>query len=330
MSVLTLPALRGWAQLPAALQVPLVLFAALQGLAAVFSPWWPWALPLGLGRVLLLIALLLWGWQRARVAWRHHLYAGFLWVLAAAYLTGAVSASTLWPYREIGLLYLSSTALGLMAALTLLIALWDWPALGARHKALLALPMLLLVLAGSRTAWLALLVGATVLALHRLPLACRTLGRALAVGIPAALSVLLLLNEGPDRLSERTGLWRNASAVAQASPWGGAGSYQLGRLISYGCADAERHAASLQGCEGPLQVLPAPWTFAHNLSAHLLAETGIIGTTGWLLVLGLSVLVCLRTPTHWWRRASPPCSAATSLTIPCCCPAVFTLSCSGY
>ncbi|MDL2342998.1 hypothetical protein QOL99_02415 [Deinococcus sp. MIMF12] len=102
----------------------------------------------------------------------------------------------------------------------------------------------------------------------------------------------LLQGLGP-LLSGREGVWETASRLISAFPWGGTGPYQYGSLATPFADRCQTSGAlegllnSVGGCPVWLEQLGQPWLIAHSGWLHALAETGMVGTAGWLLLWGV-------------------------------------------
>ena len=171
---------------------------------------------------------------------------------------------------------------------------------GERLLALLALPQIpALLLAQSRTAWIALAVAATAtLADRRAPLK-RSVGVALATSGAVAIALVLFVHAGAARsLDGRIWIWRLAARTAAgAFPWGaGLGAFPRLFLDQQGPA-----LATLPTGEAARRFVYA--TTAHNDWLEVTTETGLPGLALLAAAIGSGIVAC--------RRAGARAEAAT-------------------
>ena len=172
---------------------------------------------------------------------------------------------------------------------------------GARAVlALLALPQIpALLLAQSRTAWIALAVAAAAtLADRRAPLK-RSVGVALVVSGAAAIALVFFLHAGAvHSFDGRIWIWRLAArAAAGALPWGaGLGAFPRLFLDQQGPA-----LAALPTGEAARRFVYA--TTAHNDWLEITTETGLPGLALLAVAIGAGIVAC--------RRAGARAEAAT-------------------
>ncbi|MFC4452175.1 O-antigen ligase family protein [Deinococcus sonorensis] len=300
LSVLSLGSLH-WRALPRQFQLIFAVMATTQMIAAALSPSPLLSLALAAGRLLLVLALIGAGHrlQTAQLRWA---LVGLGVVYVTAYadaLLGQRSASLL----TIRLLhpFLTPPSLGLAGAAGVLLAVaasgaalwWRLPV------GLLALSVC--VLSGSRSPLLGLLVGLLVILTAR-----RRRWAALLVGGLAFLALTaagtLSTNSVLERYAsisntDRDLIWNNTLSVIQPHLWSGVGPYQLGGFLQppgQSCELWPSLTARGVGCPLAVQHLQGAWLIAHNLMLHQLAETGLIGTLGYALLLGLAVPLMLR------------------------------------
>ncbi|HEY7375301.1 MAG TPA: tetratricopeptide repeat protein [Polyangia bacterium] len=194
--------------------------------------------------------------------------------------------------------------LGLLLAATLplsLSALLGAPR-GARAEKLLALLVLpqipALLLAQSRTAWVALAVaGVATLADPRAPLR-RHAGLALAAALGGGAALLVAHGGALHALGGRIWIWRIAAhAAAAALPWGGGLGAFPGRFL-----DLQGDAlAALPAAEAAHRFVNA--TSAHDDWLEIATETGLPGLFLFAAAIGAGVVAC--------RRAGARAEAAT-------------------
>ncbi len=304
--------------LPPELRWLLLGFLGLQLLSAGFTPEPLFGLGIGLLRGLFLIGLVVTGWLLGSARALSALLPGLSTVLITALAYSALHGNLL--HSRLSHPSYQMVSLGLAAALTLWLAAF-WPrALGGRWSnwirgAATLLALTVLLLGGSRAPLLAALLGVVVaaaLARRRWP----TWGK---VWKPVAVAVLLgaggalWVTQGQQRvptsaagahltqlgLNSRDTYWEEAANVFRASPLGGSGVGQLGsRVISTQENCFQGWQTQTVGCPAWMVRLGAqPWFaparklswLAHNVALQNLAETGVLGTAGYFLVLGLVV-----------------------------------------
>lgn len=293
VSVLSLLAWRAWKGLPKWLRWVLILFVASQVTAALFSPQPVLSLGLAMARAALVGGLVLYGWSRGeRLQLR-----GFA-VSIAIVLTTSLGF-WLWNSGENGaarpeFFWVGSNGIGVLGA----VLVWLMVLQEGRWPIWRALGVLLGVLAlwwsEAYAAWLGLGVGLLFAMSHPVVRVMRLL---VAAGAAAVLLWRpwrdpLLATVGP-LLSGREGVWQAAARISEAFPWGGTGPYQYGSWASP-LADRCRTLPVLEtilnradGCPEWLAQLQQPWLIAHSGLLHALAETGWVGTFGWLLLWGI-------------------------------------------
>ncbi|WP_245588601.1 O-antigen ligase family protein [Deinococcus pimensis] len=288
--------------LPVALRSVFAVFTLTQLLAALCSPTPPLSVLLAAVRCVFVAGLLCAG---SRMRFKDLSFLGF--GLALVYATAFLDA--LLAQRGDSLLtlrlshpYYTSTALGIAGSFGVVIAAASHTSRVAWRLPLGVAGLAVILLSGSRSALLAALVGLLLVA------GLRWGARVLAVGLPVAVGVVcvpLLLHTGTfvDRFgsldnSNRDVVWQNTLSVIEAHPWGGVGPYQLGAALSTGGHSCELWTSLRDrgiACPEVVSQLDGAWLIAHNLLLHALAESGVIGTTGYVLLVTLSVLLVLRT-----------------------------------
>ena len=271
-------------------------FLGLELLAALFSPRPLVSLVLALLRGLFVLGLLGIGvWLKDRRWLGYPLYGYAVVYLVALLVSARVLGPALLHWARLVHPYYTTVSLGLAGAVGILLAvgvprLPRWFRLGAG-----ALAFVVLLLAGSRGAVLALFVGGTAAALVGGARYLKALG---GLGLLTGLALFLAESERKvgaitrllnlKNLSGRDKVWEGAIAAFQAHPLGGAGPYQLGPYLEHlyrsGChlwVAAERLGLR---CPDWLAPFYGAWLIAHNLVLHALGETGILGTLGWLVL----------------------------------------------
>jgi len=298
--------LRFWKSLRPPARYALMLFLALELLAALFSPRPLLSLPLALLRGLFILGLIGVGVWLGRSERLGPLLYGLLVVYLVALITSWITVGDrLFHWARLVHPYYTTVSLGLSAALGLLLAV-GVPSLPRWVRILGGvLALVVLLFAGSRGALLALFVGAMAAAAFG---GVRYL-RALGVG-GLALGVALFLAESERKvgaitrllnlknLSGRDKVWEGAVEAFRAHPLGGSGPYQLGPYLDHlyrvGChlwVGAERLGLR---CPAWLEPFAGAWLIAHNVLLHALGETGIIGTLGWAVLYLLAGYAVVR------------------------------------
>ncbi len=271
-------------------------FLGLELLAALFTPRPLVSLLLALVRGLFVLGLLGVGIRLKDRRWLGYPLYGYAIVYLVALLVSAkVLGPALLHWARLVHPYYTTVSLGLAGTVGL------WLAFSVRElpKGVRVfaggLAFAVLLLAGSRGAVLALLVGVAAAAAFGGARYARALG-----GVGLGLGLALFLAESERRvgaitrllnlknLSGRDKVWEGAVAAFQAHPLGGAGPYQLGPYLEHlyrsGChlwVAAERLGLR---CPDWLAPFYGAWLIAHNLLLHALGETGVLGTLGWLLL----------------------------------------------
>lgn len=286
-------------ELPRVLQLTLGVFAVTQLVAALLTPSPLLSVALAAVRSALVAGWVTYGFQ----AGPHLRLSPLAWALAAlslaalalaAWLRLSAGPDTLLP-TALEFLYVTSNSMSIFGMVMVLLAL-----LGPRHWHLTArLPLgvlgsAVMVLGQGRTAWLALgaalLLGlrgrwATPVRLTALALAALTLALPQGRGwVQAAAS---------DSLSGRERIWSDGVQIAQTFPLGGTGPYQYGAYASPfvdPCTTLRTLETVLPTCPAWVQHIGQPWVIAHSGVLHPLAETGMVGTLGWLLLYGTVLL----------------------------------------
>ncbi|MGX9688323.1 O-antigen ligase family protein [Deinococcus wulumuqiensis] len=96
-----------------------------------------------------------------------------------------------------------------------------------------------------------------------------------------------------DQTSGREYVWRDAVSGWQTSPVGGVGPYQGGPYLTYLFKDGCQLTPTLQRneieCPQQLSRWSSVWLIAHNAWLHWLLESGVIGLSGLLAVMGYAL-----------------------------------------
>ncbi|OLV15619.1 conserved membrane spanning protein [Deinococcus marmoris] len=214
--------------------------------------------------------------------------------------------------------YYTSVSLGLAGTLGLLLAItWKggplaWRVLGG------GLSLGLFLWSGSRGPLIALTAG--LLAVLATSFRIQWKATLLTVGAAAALVFALQGTQGSaitgrfmeNALNGRDAFWTDALDTARAHPWGGVGPYQLGPHLStqYHQGDTncsfwlKEEVYGLKSCPAIVNRFRGAWLIAHNTAFHLLGESGVIGLSGWLALMGALALAA-------WRSGDPLVNALT-------------------
>jgi hypothetical protein len=97
--------------------------------------------------------------------------------------------------------------------------------------------------------------------------------------------------------SDRDLIWSNTMSVVAAHPLGGVGPYQLGKYLQPpGQACELWPSLNERGviCPKVVQRLQGAWLIAHNLALQQLAETGLLGSVGYFVLLGFAAPLMLK------------------------------------
>ncbi|WP_369409397.1 O-antigen ligase family protein [Deinococcus arboris] len=233
------------------------------------------------------------------------------WGLIVVYLTALVSGLALqgWELTQLRLShpYVPPVSLGIAGALGIWLAMDVQPGESWRSGLLWRLPLgglalLTVLLSGSRGPLAVALVGTALMLGSRRAWLRRALPLALLAALPTLVVLGGRLQDQPLTrlitldLTGRDLIWSDALSVAQALPWGGAGTLLLGpRIAPPGdtCTWFEALEVRGVGCPTALEQINNMWVFAHNGAVQALGETGLIGTAGLFLLLG-GVLVAAR------------------------------------
>lgn len=307
LSLISLPDLR---TLPAQWQWVLALFTATQLVAAALTPDPLLSVPLALGRVLLTLGLILTGVRLGSSRALRPALIGYAVVAVTAFVTTTLLYPTALFSERLQHPYLTQVSLGLAGTLGLLLAItWKGgPVLWRVIAGSLSLGMFLW--SGSRGPLIALAAGL-------LAALIVSQGRQLRAVLLTALGAAALILSTQQQLPATTGsvpsrflentlngrgtYWADALDAARAYPLGGTGPYQLGPRLSTQYNEGScnlwlrNDTYGLTECPPALNAARGAWLIAHNTLFHLLGETGLIGTLGWLALMATLAVTAART-----------------------------------
>lgn len=292
-------------ELPLAARWLLAAYALSQQLPAVLAPDPLLASVLALVRTTLLLGMVSVGVSITRSEAIRPLGFGLAAVMLTALAFSAQSGLDVLASR-LSHPYMTSNNLGMAGTLALFLALFTPGSTRAQQWArwtLGGLALTTLLLAGSRgalaAAVLGTLIGVALQGSRRVILGA-LLGAALLGGgalLGERAGVVSLTRLSTADTTGRDLVWANTLSVIQAHPWGGVGTFQLGRALMPGdCSLFEATDGTRTPCPEWLAVLGQPWIIAHNLTLHQLAETGPLGTVGLLGLILVGLLGAV------WRR----------------------------
>lgn len=286
--------------LPLAARATLFFFASTQLIAALFTPAPLLSVGLAALRTLLILAMVAVGVYLRESRWLRPLLWGQLVIFASAWIYTLSTQGVTGVQERMGHPYYYIVSLGLVAVVALWLVMfwrgaaawWRWPA------GLLALATF--IAAGSRGPLLALAVGSlAALALGGQQRRGWVMLPALLVVILASASTSLNLPFKPldrllnDQTSGREYVWQDAVRGWQTSPVGGVGPYQGGPYLTYLYKDGCQLTPTLQRnkieCPEQLSRWSSVWLIAHNAWLHWLLESGVIGLSGLLGVMGYAL-----------------------------------------
>lgn len=286
--------------LPPAARATLFFFASTQLIAALFTPAPLLSVGLAALRTLLILAMVAVGVYLRESRWLRPLLWGQLVIFASAWIYTLSTQGLTGVQERMGHPYYYIVSLGLVAVVALWLVMfwrgaaawWRWPA------GLLALATF--IAAGSRGPLLALAVGSlAALALGGQQRRGWVMLPTLLVVILASASTSLNLPFKPldrllnDQTSGREYVWQDAVRGWQTSPVGGVGPYQGGPYLTYLYKDGCQLTPTLQRnkieCPEQLSRWSSVWLIAHNAWLHWLLESGVIGLSGLLAVMGYAL-----------------------------------------
>jgi O-antigen ligase len=282
----------------------LLLFAATQLLAALFTPRPLVSLVLAALRVLFILAMISAGYWLRDSARLRPLVWGYMVVFATAFTYTLATLGVAGVQGRMSHPYYYVVSLGLLAAICLwLLVSWrgasPWWRLAAG-----ALALATLVASGSRGPLLAFVVGIVAAAVAggrhflRLLVPIVLLGVAALGLVPQLRSINPLERLATGGLTGRDQVWQNAFDAFQTSPIGGVGPYQLGPYLTFlykdGCTLNPVLEQNGIHCPEWLRPLTGAWLIAHNAGLHVLAETGVIGLLGYAVVFLLAAWLVWR------------------------------------
>jgi O-antigen ligase len=286
-------------RLPLTARRVLFFFSATQLIAALFTPQPLLSVVLAAARTLLILTMIAAGAYLRVSARLRPLLWGQLVIFATAWIYTLATQGVAGVQERLGHPYYYVVSLGLVAVVALWILLswrgagwWRWPA------GVLALGTLLA--AGSRGPIITLMVGTLgALAFQRerrrvwalLPAAALVAAAAATSSAHIPFKPLnRLLN---DQTSGREYVWRDAIAGWHTAPLGGVGPYQGGPYLTYLFKDGCQLTPTLERnnitCPAALNRWSSVWLIAHNVWLHWLLESGVIGVSGLLAVVGYAL-----------------------------------------
>jgi len=274
-------------------------FLLTQLAAALFTPQPLPSLAFAALRSVFIVSLLITGALMHDTRWFRYLIWGLAAVLLIAFYTSWAHSGGYFLLRRLTHPYYSTVSLGLGAAVILWFVI-GWTELSPWIRGLLALlAVAALIYSGSRGA----LAGFTAGVLAAAVLAHRRRYLTGTIVTASILAAAYLLNKftrvvalerllNLTHLSGRDEVWRSAFAAFSTHPIGGVGPYQLGPWLGslYGHSCTLWQGLVLLGyknCPDWLTQFYGYWLIAHNTFLHALGETGLIGTSGLLALLGL-------------------------------------------
>lgn len=299
---LYLAALAGLGQLrllPLTARWVLFFFASTQLIAALFTPRPLLSLGLAVARTLLILAMIAAGVYLRDSRYLRPLLWGQLAIFVTAWGYTLITQGVAGVQERLGHPYYYTVSLGLVAVVALWLVLfwrgggwWRWPAgvlavstflaAGSRGPllALVVGSLAALALGGRQRRWWVLLPAALILGLA-------ALGSSLNIPLKP---VQRLLN---DQTSGREYIWQDAIQGWKTSPVGGVGAYQGGPYLTYlfkdGCQLTPTLVRNKIQCPETLSRWSSVWLIAHNAWLHWLLETGVIGLSGLIVLMGYAL-----------------------------------------
>ena len=296
--------LRTLRDLPKSVQYVLWFFVGTQLLAALLAPQPLLSLPLAAARALLVLAMISAGMYLRDSRRLRYVVWGELIVFATAWTFTLATGGPESILNRLGHPYYYFVSLGLLCTVALWIIVswkganpwWRFPA-GAFALATL-------IASGSRGPILALAAGALAAVLvgnfrYLRALALIGLIGVTALGfIPAVRDVNPAERIATSGLSGRDQVWQGALNAFKDNPLGGQGPYQIGPFLTYLNKDGCHLTPTLEQagvtCPQWLARFSGAWLIAHNVLLHSLAETGVIGTLGLIILYGFGAVVVWR------------------------------------
>jgi len=283
----------------------LFFFAATQLVAALFTPRPLLSLGLAALRTLFILAMISAGVYLKESRALRPLLWGQLVIFATAWGYTLYTQGVAGVQARLGHPYYYVVSLGLVAVIALWLTFsWSGGKLWWRVPVGLFAALTFLA-AGSRGPLLALVVGslaALVLTARRrmgwilvpllvLPILIATNGSLLVPFKPVA----RLLNE---QTNGREQVWSQAIQGWRTSPVGGVGPYQGGPYLTFlfkdGCQLTPTLSRNDVTCPENLSRYSSIWLIAHNAWLHWLLETGLIGLSGLLAIMGYTLVLAMR------------------------------------
>ncbi len=297
---LSFGSLKFWRKVPEWGRQVFWIFAVLQMVAALFTPDPMWSLIFGGFRALLIGALLCTGSFLKDTKFLQPILIGETITMLISFTTTAMRHG--WDTFSVRLehpIYIS-VSLGIMAMLGFLIALLGEKIDSRVRWAAMLINFFALIFSGTRSSLGAVIAGLLLVALiSKTPRAWKhftattvsifSISWLFSSGLLGFVSASLgrLTDAGLDP-SGRLQVWKEAWHSFTLHPIGGVGTYQIGPSIP----------SMLFPCKifppiepfGPcpiwLEKFNGAWNIAHNVVLHALTETGVIGTVGWVVLLG--------------------------------------------
>ncbi|WP_407541332.1 O-antigen ligase family protein [Deinococcus radiomollis] len=283
----------------------LFFFSGTQLVAALFTPRPLLSLGLAAVRTLLILAMISAGVYLRDSRNLRPLLWGQLMIFASAWGYTLYTQGFAGVQARLGHPYYYVVSLGLVAVVALwLIAFWHGGAWWWRVLAGL-LAALTFLAAGSRGPLLALIVGSVAaVALHLRQRLWWLLLPVVTVAIVVATSTSLNIPLKPvqrllnDQTTGREQVWKEAFVGWQSSPVGGVGPYQGGPYLTFlfkdGCQLTPTLSRNDITCPDNLSRFSSVLLIAHNVWLHWLLESGVVGLSGLLAVMGYTLYRAVR------------------------------------
>lgn len=291
--------------LPITARYVLFFFASTQLMAALFTPRPLLSLGLAAARTLLILAMISAGVYLRDSRHLRPLLWGQLVIFATAWGYTLYTQGFAGVQARLGHPYYYIVSLGLVAVTALwLVAFWQDGCLWWRIPAGV-FAMLTFLAAGSRGPMLTLVIGSLAAVVFGLRprlgwVSLPVVTVAVVVAASSSLHLPLkpierLLN---DQTTGREQVWTQAIQGWQTSPVGGVGPYQGGPYLTFlfkdGCQLTPTLSRNDITCPENLSRFSSIWLIAHNAWLHWLLETGVVGLSGLLAVMGYALLLAVR------------------------------------
>lgn len=281
--------------LPLAARGILFFFAATQLLAAIFTPQPLLSLGLALLRTIVILAMIAAGVYLKQSRNLRPLLWGQLLICGTAWLYTLTTQGWIGVQQRLSHPYYYIVSLGLIAVVAMWFVIfwkggaawWRWPA------GILAL--ITFVASGSRGPLLALVIGSLVALLINNKNKLLLSFTILVITVTAFLAISLNLPFKPlerltsDQTSGREYVWQDAIRGWETSPLGGVGPYQGGAYLTYLLKEGCQLTPSLErngvNCPDKIKSLTSIWLIAHNAWLHWMLESGIVGLSGFIVLM---------------------------------------------